>query len=323
MIITPGAVLVNIGNQPLPFAAPPSQLRSFDAYYTRDPGSACGASVCLFWLPLSNSEISRYKVYRSVVGFEADKGTPALLAGKTLEVSLNLGPTQTITFDGTTPTVDRINMTLVGGYAASLEASPGRFALRVSPGSAPGMVQVLGGTALADLGVLAGTYSKESHRQLVANINSSPEDDTEGVEFCDSDGTIYDSYQVSTVDLSGVESRPTEYSLPTAQTGRLCRVYGCVSTAAGVRVPDSSITAKILEYPQSVVSPTFVDKEEVSALSDSQGRFEILLLRGAFVEISVPALCFRRTVLIPDQAEAALVSLAVCRDYRLALETYV
>lgn len=322
MIVAPGSILLNFGPNPLPFSQPPSQLKSLDVFYTRDPGSLCGGAVCLNWFPLENPSISSYRVYRSVVGFEADVSTVGALAGKTMELSVNLGPTQTVTFDGVTPTVDRINAFVSGARAVGSQVNPARFIFRADGGSAPGVVQVIGGTALPDLGIMAGTYSKESRDNIIAAVPFFPSDVSDGVEYCDPDGNVYDSYRVTTVDTSLVESRPTDYQMPTESTGKLCRVFGCVSTPSGVRVPDAEVSAKILEYPQSVVNPTFIDDEVVSTLSNAQGRFEVYLIRGSLVEFSIPGAYLRRTVRIPDAAEAALADLPVDRDYRLPLEMY-
>lgn len=320
MIITPGSVIVYANTPVVPTVQVPAQIASIDAYYTRNPNSQCGASVCINWVPLAGAQISRYAVYRSIVGFMAD--TPALSAidGKTIQLSLNLGPTQEVVFNSFTPVIDRINSVIAGGYAVASLEEPGKFIFRVDPGSAPGVVEILGGTALADFGLTARTISLQSEDHLLTYIDANPNDDLTGVEYCDLDGTIYDSYRVATIDNNNEISSKTRYAVPTEQTGPLCCIYGCVSDVAGVRTPDAQVTARILEYPQSVVAPTQINKDVIEVSTDAQGRFEICVVQCALIELSIPDAYYMRVVRVPDVARVAITDLEVDRDYRLPLE---
>jgi hypothetical protein len=323
MIITPGgSIPVYVSVPTVPPNQIPAQVRLLDAYYTQYPGSPCGAGVCINFYPLSGASISRYGIYRSVVGFQGDVVHPTVVDGKTLQLSINLGAAQTITFDGATPIIDRMNSYFSGGRAIVSMGSPTRFIWRVEGGSSPGVVQILGGTALADLGLTAGTYSNQSKSYLVAYVDAKPEDDADGVEFCDPDGTIYDSYRVTTVDLSNEESKPTNYVTPTGTTGKVCWIYGVVSDPAGVRIPDAEVRARVLEIPQSVVPPAHINSAIVSTLSNPQGRYEICLIQGSLVEISIPSIYYTRQVRIPAQSRAAITDLLVDRDnqYPLGVE---
>lgn len=320
MIITPGgSIPVYVGVPSTPPNQIPAQVRLLDAYYTRYPGSPCGAGVCINFFPLSNASISRYGVYRSVIGFEGDVVAPSTVDGKSLQLSVNLGPTQTVIFDSSTPIVDKMNSYFVGGHAVASVSNQTRFIWRVDGGSSPGVVQILGGTALADLGLTAGTYSKESKSYLVTYVNPTADDDIYGVEFCDPNGTIYDSYRVTTIDLSNEESKPTEYVSPTDSTGKVCWVYGVVSDVSGARVPDAEVSARILEIPQSVTSPTFIDNSVVSTRSNAQGRYEICLLQDALVELSIPSIYYTRQIRVPSQNRAAVTEIPVDRDYQYPL----
>lgn len=320
MIITPGgSIPVYVGTPSVPPNQIPAQVRLLDAYYTQYPGSPCGAGVCINFFPLSGASISRYGIYRSVVGFQGDIVAPAVADGKTLQLSINLGAAQTVTFDGSTPIIDKMNSYFVGGRAVASVGSPARFIWRVDGGSSPGVVQILGGTALADLGLTAGTYSSQSKDYLVTYIDATPSDDADGVEFCDPDGTIYDSYRVTTIDLSNEESKPTNYVMPTETTGKVCWVYGVVSDPSGVRIPDAEVSARILEMPQSVVPPTYINNTIISTVSNPQGRYEICLLQNSLVELSIPSTYYTRQVRIPEQSRVAVSDLPVDRDYQYPL----
>jgi hypothetical protein len=268
-------------------------------------------------------EISRYGIYRSIVGFEANNVAPSVVSGKTLSLSLNLGPMQTVTFDASTPVVDKMNGFFVGGAAVVSQVDNTRFLFRIDGGSSPGVVQVVGGTAMADLGLTAGTYSYQSKDYLIRYLNAQPNDDVNGVEYCDPDGTLYDSYRVTTVNLSNEESAKTAYVTPTGTTGKLCTVYGCVTNIAGVRIPDATVSVRILEMPQTVVPPSYINEEVIEVLSDPQGRFEVAVLQGSHVEIAIPSIYYNRKVYIPMQNRVSISELPVDRDYRYPLETEV
>ena len=319
-IITTGSVIY-IGTPPVtPATSYPAQIAHFDAYYTQNPSGSCGPGVCVNFYPISGAEITRYALYRSIIGFMATVPEIADVDGKTLQLSINLGPVQTILFDGVTPVIDMINASINGGEAVPSVDDPTKLIFRVDGGSAPGVLEIVGGTALADFGQTARTISAESEDDVIVYIEAQPEDDTNGVEYCDPDGTIYDSYRVATINGSNEISSTTNYITPQESTGQICCIYGIVSDLAGVRIPDAEVKAKIVQFPQSVASPTYIDKEYVTTYSDSTGRFELCLLRCALVHLEIPAAVYHRVVQIPDAARAAVTDLEVSRDYRYPLE---
>jgi hypothetical protein len=156
---------------------------------------------------------------------------------------------------------------------------------------------------------------------LIAYLDRVPGDVVDGIEYCDPDGTIWDSYAIATVDNQNNISFKTSYKDPQQTTGKVCCVYGIVSDVSGVRVPDVKVQAKILEYPQSIVPPVFIDTGITNeAYSDYRGAFEICVLQGSLVELTIEALSLYRILRIPDQARAALTDIPVDRDYRYPLE---
>jgi hypothetical protein len=314
MIIVPGSIPMYIGTPAVPASQIPAQIRSIEAYYTRNPDSDCGATPCVLFYPISGADISRYAIYRSIIGFETTLPAPSTVAGKTLEIAVNLGATQTITFNGTTPLLEQFSA-ITGGYSVLSKLDATRLIFRIDEGSVPGVLQIIGGTAMADFGLTAHTISNQSDSYLIAYVNAMPADDTVGVEYCDIDGTIYDSYRVSTVNMANELSKPTAYVVPSETTGKVCWVYGLVSNAAGVRIPDAAVNIRILEYPQSVVAPSYINSDVITTYTGGNGRFEIAVIQGALVEISIPSIYFNRKVRIPDQNRAALSDLPVDKDY--------
>ena len=319
-IITTGSVIY-AGTPPVtPATSYPAQLASFDAYYTQNPSGECGPGVCMTFYPISGAEISRYAVFRSIIGFVATIPEIADVSGKTLQVSINLGPVQTILFDGVTPIIDVINYSINGGEAVLSVNDPTKLIFRVDGGTTPGVLEIIGGTALGDFGQTARTISEQSEDLLVTYIDPQEDDDVNGVEYCDPDGGLYDSYRIATVNSSNEISSTTEYITPQESTGKICCIYGLVSDLAGMRIPDAEVRAKIVQYPQSVASPAYIDKEYVTTYSDSTGRFELCLLRCALVHLEIPAAVYHRVVQIPDSPRAAVTELEVSRDYRYPLE---
>lgn len=321
-IITPDSNIVYANTPVIPASQVPAQIASVDAYYTRNPADECGASVCINFVPLPGVGISRYAIYRSIVGFIADIPSLSTVDGKTLQLSINLGPTQEVVFNSFTPVVDRINAVIDGGSAVVSLEGPSKLIFRVNGGSSPGVVEILGGTALGDLGLTARTISYQSEDHLLSYVDAQPNDDVNGVEFCDLDGTIYDSYRVATVDLNNEISVKTNYVTPQEATGKICCIYGIVTDPSGVRMPDTKVSAKILQYPQSVASPSYINEDEVEVFTNSQGRFEICVLQNALIELAIPDAYYMRTIRVPEVVQVSITDLEVDRDYRLPLEGY-
>lgn len=298
----------------------PPQIATLDAYFTRGPDDPCGPYACLNFVPYTGAEVSKYGIYRSIVGFEGNVVAPSALTGLTLELATNLGPTQTAHFTGSETLVAQINKTIAGGQAVASKIDPTRFIFRVDPASAPGAVQVVGGTALSLLGVAPRLITKESEHRLIKAITAKTDDDINGIEFCDPDGGLTDSYQLTTFDLDGVESDFTHYTSAQSSTGRLCNIYGTVSSVQGVRIPDAEVTVRTLGYAQSVVPSVFLDKETITVMTGADGKFKLWAVQGALVEINIDAIPLNRKVRVPDLPRVALTDLLVDRSYRFPLE---
>ena len=308
-------------NQPptTPSSQCPAQIKDLDAYYIRAPegDGECPAQVCISFTPLVGAEISRYAIYRSFIGFVSPIVDPSVLSGKTLQVSIDMGPTQTITFDGVTPLVEQMNADLlkVNVYMSSLD--PTNFVFRAtSDVGAPVSLQLIGGTALTDLSQTARTITEQSEDVLIAYVEAQPTDDQTGVEFCDPDGDLNDFYAVATINLSNELSYKSSYISPTITTGKLCCIYGIVSDIDGVRIPDAPVSAQLIQYYQTVSPSCYLYREKKTVYSDSSGKFKICLLQGAQVHLEIPDTNYYKTIVVPEQARISITDLDLDRSYK-------
>lgn len=275
--------------------------------------------ITLRWAPFPGADVASYKVYRSMIGFSAPVLTPAALSGKTLQLKMNGGTTQTITFDAFATAVNKINATLVGGRAYPSISDRQYFLLRSDIRSAPGSVQIVGGTALTDLGLTARTIQEKSEDQVIAQVTANP-DPAVTLEYNDPDGVCQDWYTVTSIDSHGTESAKAPYRQPASYTGQVCVMEGIVTNLQGVRMPDVEVVATLVRYPQEIGKCPQITLEPITALTGSDGRFSIPLLQGALVEIDIQAVGFSRNITVPEKAYEFITDLQVDLDYRYPLE---
>lgn len=275
--------------------------------------------INLRWAPFPQSNVASYKVYRSIIGFRALAALPSALAGKTLSLKMNGGATQTITFAGTATAVAQINAVLTGGKAFLSNADPAYFYVRSNVRSAPGSVQITGGTALADLQLTARTITEKSEDSLVAEV-AALEDPEEMVDWADSDGVPEDFYAVTTIDSFGNESIKTSYRQAIAYTGAVCVLEGIVTDLQGVRYPDAEISIQLIRYPQAQGKVPQITRTKLRFLTGPDGRFSIPVLQGALVQFEIKEVQFSREIEVPYLAYQFLTDILVDLDYRYPLE---
>lgn len=274
----------------------------------------------LRWAPFPEADVASYRVYRSIVGFRAPVVSPAL--GLTLQLKMNGGALQTITFDGVTNIVTKINATLTGGRAYTSIASPTYFYVRSDIREAPGSVQIVGGTAMALLGLTARTITEKSEDEVIAQVTALP-DPTVVVTFQDEDGVLQDYYSLTSLDSMNNESRKTAYIQPIASSGPICVLEGIVVNLQGARVPDAEVRATIIKFPHTPKIGSYVTLEPVTVLSGVDGRFSIPLLQGTLVMVEIPAIGYSRNITVPVKAFEFITELLVDLDYRYPLRTGV
>lgn len=275
--------------------------------------------INLRWAPFPDSDVASYKVFRSMIGFRARVVTPATLAGKTLLLKMNGGSTQTITFAGTASAVDQINAALTGGKAYASNVDADYFYVRSDIRSAPGSVQITGGTALADLQLTARLITEKSEDLQVASV-AALEDPEEMVEWADEDGVPEDFYAVVTVDSFGNESLKTAYRQAVAYTGKLCVLEGIVTDLQGVRYPDAEITIQLIRFPQAQGKVPQITRHRLCFMTGPDGRFSIPVLQGALILFEIKQVQFSREIEVPALPYSFLTDIQVDLDYRFPLE---
>jgi len=231
--------------------------------------------------------------------------------------------TQTITFNGVTPVIDKINATLLGGRAYTSVVDPLYFLVRSDIREGAGVVQIVGGTALGPLGLTARTISEKSESYVIATV-AALIDPLLSLEFQDLDGVLQDWYAISTLDSFDNESIKTAFRQPLSTAGQICVLEGVVVDVQGVRIPDSEVTARLVAYPQlASTCATGVTIAPVSTLSGPDGRFSLPLLQGALVILEIPAMNFSKNITVPAKSFEFITDLGVDLDYRYPLGTEV
>jgi hypothetical protein len=273
----------------------------------------------LRWAPFPGADVVSYKVYRSMVGFQAPVLTPSALSGKTLQLKMNGGTTQTVTFDGVVPSFTKINATLTGGQCYPSVADSQYFLLRSDIRSAPGSVQIVGGTSLTAFGLTPRLIQEKSEDIVIAQIPANP-DPQVIMEYTDPDGVCQDWYTVTSVDSHGTESAKAPYRQPTSYTGQVCVLEGIVTNLQGVRMPDVEVIATLVRYPQEIGKCPQITLEPITVYTGSDGRFSIPLLQGSLVEFDIQAVGFSRNITVPEKAYEFITDLRVDLDYRYPLE---
>jgi hypothetical protein len=275
--------------------------------------------INLRWAPFPGSDVESYKVYRSIIGFRSPLVAPATLAGKTLLLKMNGGSTQTITFAGTATAVAQINAQLTGGKAFPSNADSGYFIVRSNLRSAPGSVQITGGTALADLQQTPRLIFEKSEDHLITTVEAL-EDPELMVDWADLDGCPEDFYAISSVDSLSNESLKTSFRQAVAYTGKVCVLEGIVTDLQGVRYPDAEISIQLVKYPQAIGKVPQITRNKLCFVTGPDGRFSIPVLQGALILFEIKEVQFSRTIEVPAQAYEFLTDIRVDLDYRYPLE---
>lgn len=257
--------------------------------------------IVLRWVPNPESDVASYKLCRSMVGFTALKPVGSV-NGKTLELKFNGGPSLVVTLNDIDPIVTQFNDVIQGngGMAFNSLEDTANFIVRSDIREAPGSVQIVGGTAMPDLGLTARTIIEKSEEELIATIAALP-DPTAVVAYEDSDGVPEDFYRLSTVSSLNVESIKTPYKQAISFTGAVCVIEGIVTDLQGVRLCDVEVIAKITREPQDTQYSTFISKDEVKSITGEDGRFSLALLQGAEVDISIKELGLYKHICVPNK----------------------
>jgi len=265
--------------------------------------------ITLNWVPLASADILSYKVYRSMIGFKADLALPVDLEGLTLVLAMQQGPVQTITFTGGLSVVEQINAQLVGGKAyAAADVLATYFFVRSDIRSAPGMIELLGGTANVLLNLIPRTITERSEDILLATVMPLV-DETATVSYVDLDGVSQDYYAIATVNHLTDESMKSAFRQPITATGSLCVLSGIIENLAGARLADAEVTATLLGTPQNIAGAGQISKKPIRTLSGPDGRYSLAVLQCTIVRIDIPLIGYSREIAVPAQMFADIADL--------------
>ena len=274
--------------------------------------------IILRWSKFPGADVASYKIYCSMIGFRLHTIHPLIVAGKTLILKTNGGDEQTITFDGETGLAEQINAALIQGHAYE-SSNPDWIYVRSDVRSAPGSIEIVGGTSLEDFGLVARAIYEKSEDFLIGMVGA-PVNPNSVVEFQDPDGVCQDWYTITTVNSQGQESAKTSYKQPTTNTGNLCVLEGIVTNLQGVRLPDCEVTATLVKFPHESSKASQVSLDTVKTYTGSDGRFSLALLQGALVMLEIPVVGFSHNISVPRKACEFITDILVDLDYRYPLE---
>ena len=117
-------------------------------------------------------------------------------------------------------------------------------------------------------------------------------------------GNAFDNFfrTVDVIPRSGVDSETT----PSVAT---CVIKDHIVDLGGTAVENVSVYARLLALPTNV-SGVSVQDRVFSATTDENGFFELQLIQGATVDITIPSTGFRRNLVVPSSTLANLFEIA-------------
>jgi len=98
---------------------------------------------------------------------------------------------------------------------------------------------------------------------------------------------------------------PTATTVPAA-AAQLCTLTGHVVNVQGVPKAGAAVTAFLLGQPSIEQYSLAVTDDTITVLTDANGYFAISLMRLADVEIVIPAVNYRRRLVVPNVSSADL-----------------
>ena len=104
-----------------------------------------------------------------------------------------------------------------------------------------------------------------------------------------------------TVDVIKATSASTEPA-PTLST---CIVKDHLLNLSGVPLQNAGVSARLLALP-AIISGVGVDNQIVATKTDANGFFQLTLIQGSTVDIIIPEIGYRRTIVVPATTSANL-----------------
>jgi len=126
-------------------------------------------------------------------------------------------------------------------------------------------------------------------------------------EYIDTNGSSDYRYFVSAVDEAGNES-PLAGPVRLPPSPLTCQIYENLKTPSGAPAVNKQILFKIISLPYDYSGYLF-SGQEIPVTTDSEGNLEILLPRGARVQVTSPEFGLNAPILVPDQPVCRLCDL--------------
>lgn len=95
----------------------------------------------------------------------------------------------------------------------------------------------------------------------------------------------------------------------TAPSLSTCLIKGHILNLNGTPMQNASVGARLLALPETL-SGVGIQDQVVSATTDSNGFFQITLVQDATVDIFIPAIGYRRTIVVPSTTLADLFEIS-------------
>ena len=290
--------------------------------------------VSISWLPLA-ANADTYTVLKGGAVCQSVIAGPSanISDGDTLEIKINGGVTQTITFSNTFITdgaatvneiVDNINDSLTGATASiSNNTGTSEVVLRVPDPKKNSSIEIIGGTAQAELSFPTGLFSfalKTTQYQVLTVTSAST------TAFEDRDGSLFDYYKVFATSATGLVGQTSVVKTLSAYFDEVptrAIIYGYLFDAGGnpsvkkdviIRPPDDHFPSLDKGLHSSQIGISF---DEHRVLSDEDGYFETEVISDIVIRLSIPSINYDLVVRSPVQQSDFTKLLLVHDDLRI------
>ncbi len=237
----------------------------------------------------------------TVLGTELSSFT---LDGLTLQLRMDNGTLQEITFESADPisvddTVDFINANIADGVTVE-EAGAVRIS-SLSSGSGS-VLEVVGGTALTELGLTAGTsYGVDDRIDLQAGVTDYVYIDHSGdTEF------YYRNryYNTLTEAVSSYSDPVPGGTITITPTSNLILGYLDLMTVSGEPIEGAVISIHPVFVPSAFLVGTLgVSPSQLRLVTDARGHAEKMLIRGSTLEVAIADTNIVRRIIVPSSGE--------------------
>lgn len=224
---------------------------------------------------------------------------PFTVNGKTLTVKVNNGANQTFSFVTADPIsaddlADLINDTITGAVSVEIDQ---RLKLSTVVTGTGGRIDIVGGTALADLGLTLDAWVTGTDSHVLLSPSQ------EEYEYDDQNGAV--DYFYRTRFYSSISGQFSTYSDPIiGEIGYIVPgselIVGKIDLAGIDGRPVAGRTILFGVRDQPLVASSFLIAANAWVVTDEAGHAEINLIKGARVEVTISGTAVTRVITVPD-----------------------